>query len=122
MRLLGLYLEPEPKRPVLRQVVAGPRNHRTPPPVAESFRFRHPHLPTRKPAPDAPGGASSRQGTVGTPKVEWLGRPDCRRGLIRPPLVPGQNPGSETRQKLVILHGLSSSRRDCSKREWFWTA
>src|SRR5262252_1352710 len=56
-----------------------------------------------------------RRGLLALLKVEWLGRPDCRRGLVRPLLVPGQNPGSETRQKLVILRGLSSSIHDCSK-------
>src|SRR5215468_2843641 len=54
-----------------------------------------------------------RRGLLALLKGEWLSRPVCRRGLIRPPLVPGQNPGSETRQKLVILHGPSSSIRDC---------
>src|SRR5215467_660924 len=56
-----------------------------------------------------------RRGLLALLKVEWLGWPDCRRGLVRPPRVPGQNPGSETRQKLLILHGLILSIRDCSK-------
>src|SRR5262249_12176347 len=62
-----------------------------------------------------PEASRVRRGLLALLNLEWLGRPDGRRGLIRPPLDPGQNPGSETREKLVFLHGLSLSIRDCSE-------
>src|SRR5215813_5784494 len=43
-----------------------------------------------------------------------MGRPPPEGAKVAYAL-PGQNPGTEPRQKLLILRGLSSSIRDCSK-------